>query len=182
MLVTMSYTAKIRHIPYIMALVWVCLVLCTACDAPEGYAYVQGDEAILGTHVYRAVLPDEFHPFQGGQEVDVVIGTQGSMMVVAAVRTNKVPILDEPFTVTVVLTDSNGMELSLLRMRRYPTLESDLNMYFSNLYAVVTASLEDEYSWDGQLATLHVQVHDLDDTVYVDETIDLRLRATDDLF
>ncbi len=154
----------------------------TACEEPGYSLYEVGDAVFLGTHTYRAVLPDEFDTFREGQEVAVVIGTQGSMMVVAAIKTNRVPISDDPFTVSVTLSDKDGFELSHLTLRRYPTLESDMMMYFSNLYAVVTATLEDEYSWDGEFSSLRVQVRALDDTIYIDETIELRLRATEELF
>lgn len=167
-----------------LRLVAVLLILAgsTACD-DSGYSlYEVGDEVFIGTHTYRAVLPDEFDTFREGQEVDVVIGTQGSMMVVAAIKTNRVPISDDPFTVSVTLSDKDGVELSHLTLRRYPTLESDMMMYFSNLYAVVTATLEDEYSWDGEFSSLRVQVRGLDNTTFIDETVELRLRATEELF
>ena len=157
------------------------LVVCS-CDPPETINYVMGENVSLGTHRYRADLPEEFEEFQEGQDVDVVIGTQGSMMVVAAVRTNRVPWSEDPFTVTIALADKDGTEQSRLSMRRYPTFESDGMMYFSNLYAVVTDTLGQTYEWDGELASLSVEIHSVHGDEYLNEVVKLRLIATEELF
>ena len=156
--------------------------LISGCDPSETLDYTMGDEATIGTHTYRAILPDDFSVFEDGQDVDVVIGTQGSMMVVAALRTNQIPWSDDPFTVTLAVKNHHGDELSRLSMRRYPTFESDGMMYFSHLYAVVNDVIGEEYGWDGQLAELLVAVQSMDGVPYLEETINLRLVATEALY
>ena len=157
-------------------------LLVFSCADTQNIDYVMGEQSELGTHTYLAELPRDFDTFTHEQDVDVVIGTQGSLMVVTALRTNQIPWSESPFTITLAIANYEDIELSRISMRRYPTLESDGLMYFSHLYAVVNDVLGEEYSWDGRLGTLSVSVTSMDGIPYVDQSITLRLNATQKFF
>ena len=110
----------------------------------------------VGYNQAGQVDPTAFMASSDQSEMPVVLGTQGSWMVVVAGMTNRLPCCVDRVDLTATVGVKNEVPLGKIKLKRRPVFRnSDGDQYIMNIFLVVPPDPED---WDGKTVELSLEL------------------------
>lgn len=131
---------------------------------PPGTLYEVGTSQANAVETTFRVLAD-------GDPVEVVRGGQGSLMVVAAARTNRFAADLQWVTVDATLERADGGDYAHFRIRRQIYAGADGVATFGNLFLV----MDESQPWEGRDAVLVLRLTAPDGTTEVEDAVTVHL-------
>jgi hypothetical protein len=110
----------------------------------------------VGYNQAGQVDPTAFMPSTDQSEMPVVLGTQGSWMVVVAGMTNRLPCCVDRVDLTATVGVKDEVPLGKIKLKRRPVFRnSDGDQYIMNIFLVVPP---DPVDWDGKTVELSLEL------------------------
>jgi hypothetical protein len=144
-----------------LALAAIAPLLVVGCDmADQATPY---DIFELGVNDPEVALPSGWSPVSEGATVAVRLGTQGSLMVVGAVRTDRVPVGEKVTIIASVEDAETGYQHAKIKFRRALVDGGDGYAYLGDVYLIL-GKPGGETDWSGREALLSISIESLEGT------------------
>ena len=149
----------------------------TAPPAPDVPA-VAGICYDVGINVPGKTSPDSFTALTGGANAPIVLGPQGSWMIVVAARTDGFDPTVKTGTIEASLTGDDGTLYGNLKFKKRPLIDGgDGFVYMMNIFLVVPSDADagNTLAWEGHDATLDVALTPDGDGQRLQESVTVHL-------